>query len=146
MDAAINIAKQATTLEEAGAAYEILETAKVFLNRADALAELERSRLMNLNLAAQSKQRSYAQIASRGVPPVMKTTSSGRMTATQIEAKSQDPEERRKMAVPPYRGGKGSDREEYAEGGRGAQGGTSEGERRGNGICIHRRGHQDEVR
>lgn len=98
MDAAINIAKQATTLEEARAAFEILEKAKVFLNRADALAELERSRLMNLEVTAQARQRSYAQIASRGGPPLMRTTHPGRITAEQIEAKSQDAEERRKMA------------------------------------------------
>ena len=48
IDAAISLARQATKLEEVQAAFDVLEKAKIFLNKANALTEIEQVRTVNL--------------------------------------------------------------------------------------------------
>lgn len=98
LTAAINIAKQATSLEEAKTAFEIIDKARMFLDRADALSELERTRTMSLYRTETPKVATYACVAGRGVTPKKSYALPTRITAEQIEAKTSDQEARRKMA------------------------------------------------
>ena len=98
LDAAINLAKQATSLEEVRAVFDILEKAKTLLNRVDALTEMEKSRTINLGNVEPTRPISYAQAAVLGIPPRNRTAIPMRMTSDQIEAKTTDPEERRRLA------------------------------------------------
>ena len=98
LDAAINLAKQATSLEEVRAAFDILEKAKTLLNRADALTEMEKSRTINLGSVEPVRPVSYAQVAERGIPLRKRAPSLARMTAEQIESRTTDPEERKRLA------------------------------------------------
>ena len=54
--AAINLSKQATSLEEPRVTHEILDRASTLLNRSDAIVELERTRLMSLGQHSQLGQ------------------------------------------------------------------------------------------
>ena len=98
LDAAINLAKQATSLEEVKAAFDILEKAKTLLNRADALKEMEKSRTINLGKVEPARPVSYAQAAVLGMPPRIRPTTPMRLTSDQIEARTTDPEERKRLA------------------------------------------------
>ena len=64
--AAINLSKQATSLEETRVTHGILDKTSTLFNRADAIVELERTRLMSLGLAPPARPGSYSQTASRG--------------------------------------------------------------------------------
>ena len=96
--AAINLSKQATSLEETRVTHEILDKASTLLNRADAIVELERTRLMTLGPAPPARPGSYSQAASRGIPPKGRVTPPTRMTAVQMEARTSDLVERRRLA------------------------------------------------
>ena len=96
--AAINLSKQATSLEESRVTHEILDKALILLNRADAIVELERTRLMSLGPAPPARSVSYSQAASRGIPPRGRDPLPIRMTTAQMEERTSDPEERRRLA------------------------------------------------
>ena len=98
IEAAINLSKQATSLEESRVTHEILDKASALLNRADGIMELERTRMVSLGPAPSVRPGSYSQAASRGIPPRGKIPPPARMTAVQMEERTSDPEERRKLA------------------------------------------------
>ena len=144
---AINLAKLATTLEEARTAYSILEQANIFLENAEAVKELERSRTVNPEVYSPAKPLSYSAIAAKGNPPVRRKVTPERMSGVQIEQTSPDPDQRVKLALSGTgMEEKGNYRTENAERLCLTGGGAPEKERRFNGVCLRGRNHQYEVR
>ena len=93
----INLSKQTTSLEESRVTHEILDKASTLLNRADAIVELEKTRLMSIGPAPPARPGSYSQAASRGIPPKGRGTPPTRMTAVQMEARTSDLVERMRL-------------------------------------------------